>query len=325
MTTGAKHMLPKARSLASMAAALLIALALLPSASVQSEQAKVQTFDSPKAAAAALIGAARAKDRERVLAILGADAGEWIASSDPVQDAQARDRFIGAYEEKNAIEMEGGDEAVLVVGEDGFPFPIPIVKQASGWAFDAEQGREEILDRRIGQNELSTIQVLLAIVDAQLDYATRDWDGNGLRAYAARFRSSEGKQDGLYWPTGEGEAPSPLGPLVAQAASEGYIPDPAGSEGEASPAYHGYRFRLLTGQGENAPGGAYDYAVNGELIGGFATIAFPTKYGNSGVMTFMVSHDGAVYETDLGPETTTQALAIETFDPSPQWKKSETN
>jgi len=325
MNTGKQHMTAGSCGHSLLAVILLVALALCPAGGVRAEQADTQTFDSPKAAAAALIGAAKAKDREQVLAILGAAAGEWIASGDRVQDAQARDRFIGAYEEKNAIEMEGGDEAVLVVGEDGFPFPIPIVKQAPGWAFDAEQGREEILDRRIGQNELNTIQVLLAIVDAQFDYAARDWDGNGLRAYAARFGSSAGKQDGLYWPTGEGEAPSPLGPLVAQAASEGYAADPAASDGDASPAYHGYRFKLLTGQGENAPGGAYDYAVEGELLGGFAAIAFPTKYGNSGVMTFMVNHDGAVYETDLGPETATQALAIETFDPGPQWKKVATN
>jgi hypothetical protein len=303
-------------------AAVVLAMLTLPSMA-QPKQPAGQSFESPDAAAAALIEAARKKDRKQVLGILGPSAEEWITSGDPLQDAQARDRFIAAYDKKHAIEMESGDKAVLAVGEDGFPFPLPIVKGAAGWAFDPEQGKEEILDRRIGQNELNTIQVLLAITDAQLEYASVDWDGDGLRAYAPQFRSSAGKKDGLHWPTGEGEPPSPLGPLVAEAAREGYGTERRPSQGDETAPYHGYRFKLLKRQGADAPGGAYNYVVDGDMVGGFAVIAFPTKYGASGVMTFMVSHDGTAYETDLGPETEAEAQAIDEFDPGSDWNKVE--
>ena len=302
-------------------AALILALALPMNSRAQDAQTQAQAFETPEAAAAALIAAVKAKERDKALAILGQGSGEWITSGDPVQDAQARERFLAAYDEKNAIEKDGDTQATLVVGEDGFPFPIPLLKADDGWAFDAELGREEILDRRIGENELNTIQVLLAIADAQLDYASRDWDGDGLRSYASRFRSSEGKRDGLYWPTDEGEALSPLGPLVAQASKEGYTEARENTEDGASTPYHGYRFKLLKRQGDGAEGGAYDYLVGDDMVGGFAVLAYPTKYGASGIMTFIVNHDGTPYEADLGPETESIVGELEAYNPDDAWKR----
>ena len=286
-------------------------------------QAEPKAFPSPDEAVSALIDAARSKNTNAVLAILGPSTKEWIVSGDRVQDEDARSRFIDAYDEKNAVELEGDAKAVLVVGNDGYPFPIPLIKTAGGWAFDPEQGREEILDRRIGENELNTIQTLLAIVDAQRDYASVDRDGDGLLEYAAKFKSAQGQKDGLYWPSVEGELQSPLGPLVIKATAEGYTPDTTGSGNGETNAYHGYRFKLLTRQGTNAPGGAHSYMVDGNMFGGFAILAYPVKYGASGIMTFAVSHDGAVYETDLGPETASAAKQIDTFDPDSSWKKAE--
>jgi len=280
-------------------------------------------FSSPEKAVNALIDAAKKKDAAAVVSVLGPATKDWIISGDPVQDEQGRERLIAAYDEKHDIEKHGNDTAVLVIGNDGFPFPFPIVKDAKGWAFHPEQGKEELLNRRIGENELTTIQVLLAIGDAQRDYATRDWDGDGLRAYASRFASTEGKKDGLFWQANEGEAQSPLGPLVAEAAREGYTPKTDGTESDETNAYHGYRFRILSSQGPNAPGGAYDYVVDKKMVGGFATLAYPARYGVSGIMTFVVSHDGLVYEADLGPETEPAAHAIKAFDPGEGWKKVE--
>lgn len=280
-------------------------------------------FSSPEEAAGALIDAARKKDAAGIVSVLGPATKQWIISGDPVQDEQGREQLIAAYDQKHTIEKRGDDTAVMVIGDDGFPFPFPIVKDAKGWAFHPEQGKEELLNRRIGENELTTIQVLLAIGDAQRDYATRDWDGDGLRAYASRFASTEGKKDGLFWQASEGEAQSPLGPLVAEAAREGYTPKTEGTESDETNAYHGYRFKILSSQGPNAPGGAYDYVVDKKMVGGFAALAYPARYGASGIMTFVVSHDGSVYEADLGPETKSAAHAIKAFDPGEGWKKVE--
>lgn len=307
-----------------LAAALMVTLVLPVTSGAQDAKPDTQAFATPDAAAEALMAAIKAKDRSKALAILGEGSGEWITSGDPVQDAQARERFIAAYDEKHAIEKEAEAQAKLVVGEDGFPFPIPLIKGDQGWAFDAELGREEILDRRVGENELNTIQVLLAIADAQLDYASRDWDGDGLRAYASRFQSSEGKRDGLYWPADDSESLSPLGPLVAQAAKEGYSGAREDTDDGASTPYHGYRFKLLKRQGTDAEGGAYDYRVGDEMVGGFAVIAYPTKYGASGIMTFIVNHDGTPYEADLGPETEAIVLKLEEYNPDDEWKRVAT-
>jgi hypothetical protein len=204
-----------------------------------------------------------------------------------------------------------------VVGKSDWPLPVPLVKEDSGqWRFDTEAGKEEMLNRRIGQNELDVIQVCEAIVDAQKEYAFTDPDGNGIPQYAMKILSDPGKKNGLYWPTAEGEAPSPLGPLVAGAVEQGY-----GSPNTSTPGtYHGYRYRLLKSQGPNAEGGALDYVVNGMMIGGFAVVAYPADYGNSGIMTFITNYKGDIYQKDIGEDTEKLAKEMESFDPGPGWK-----
>ncbi len=284
------------------------------------QQAAGQAFRSPEAAGAALIEAARDNDVDALLAVLGADARDLVLSGDPVQDRLARERFVAAYQRRYELQRGADDKVVLAVGADGFPFPFPIVRRAAGWAFDVAAAREEVLNRRIGENELNTIQVLRAIADAQREYAAQDWDGDGLLVYAKRFKSTDGQRDGLYWLTKAGQPVSPLGPLVARAARDGYKVKDANAD--ATGAYHGYRFKLLTRQGARAPGGAYDYLADGKLLGGFAVLAYPAKYGVSGVMAFKINHDGTVYEADLGPETQARAAAIEAFDPGEGWKQA---
>jgi hypothetical protein len=313
----------KMKRVLSLAWTAFTALALLAAGAGHhlAAQVRPKAFSAPDKAVVALIEAAKSKDANGLLAILGPATKQWIISGDKVQDAQARAKFIAAYDRKHEIEMQGGDKAILVVGEDGFPFPFPLVKTAAGWAFDPELGREELLDRRIGGNELNTIQVLLAAVDAQQEYASVDRDGNGLLEYAAKFRSSEGERDGLYWPTDENEPQSPLGPLVMEATAEGYQSKVSSRDDDETNAYHGYHFKLLTRQGPEAPGGAYDYRVDGKMVGGFGVLAYPAKYGASGIMTFAVSHEGTVYQTDLGPETETAAKRINAFNPGADWTK----
>jgi hypothetical protein len=288
---------------------------------VFAQGSKPKAFASPKAAITALIDAAKKKDSATMLAILGSETKQWITSGDPVQDRQGREAFIAAFDQKNEIEKEGDAKAILVIGDDGFPFPFPVVKSAKGWAFDPEQGREELLNRRIGRNELTTVKVLLAVGDAQREYASVDRNGDGVLEYAAKLRSSDGKQDGLYWPAAEGEPLSPLGPLVAEAVQEGYSAKKPDPNAEQPRAFHGYHFKLLTGQGEDAPGGEHDYIVGGKVIGGFAVLAYPARYGNSGVMTFMVSHDGTVYDADFGPDTAKDVQEIDLFNPGKGWEK----
>ena len=208
----------------------------------------------------------------------------------------------------------------MVVGNDGFPFPIPLVKSADRWAFDPELGKQEILDRRVGKNELDTIGTLLAIADAQAEFSAADRDGKGVHEYAQKFISSPGKRDGLYWPTSATEPMSPLGPLVGEAVRSGYD---SGSRvsGQASTPYHGYYYRMLLGQGASAPGGTHSYIAKGLMIGGFAIIAYPARYAVSGFKTFMISHDRVVYEADLGSGTRRIAEAIRIFDPDKRWAK----
>jgi hypothetical protein len=277
-----------------------------------------RTFDTPEAAAAALVEAVRAGDRNAALQVVGPVSRTWLLTTDHAADRAEWTVFLAAYDRKNAIVKKSDDKAVLTVGDDDWEFPAPIVRKADKWAFDANAGREEILNRRVGRNELDTIQTLLAIVDAQREYAATDPNGDGLRDYAMRFASSPGKKDGLYWETREGEPPSPMGPLVAEAVRGGY-----GVKGGKLSPYHGYLFRILTAQGKDAPGGAYDYMVDGHLFGGFAIIAYPDLYGITGVKTFLVSHDGVVYEKDLGPGTTAQAETTQLFNPDATWAKTQ--
>jgi hypothetical protein len=294
-------------------------------ATTSASAAEPKAFASPKEAISALIAAAKKKDSANMLAVLGSKTKEWITSGDPVQDKQGLQAFITAFDQKNGIEKDGDGKAVLVIGNDDFPFPFPVIKSATGWAFDPEQGREELLNRRIGRNELSTIKVLQAVGDAQREYASVDRNGDGVLEYAAKLKSSPGKQDGLFWPSAEGEPLSPLGPLVAEAVKEGYGAKKADSTSNKPRAFHGYHFKLLTNQGDDAPGGAQDYTVGGKVIGGFAVLAYPARHGNSGVMTFMVSHDGIVYDADFGAETEEEAQAIETFNPGKGWEKVKTD
>jgi hypothetical protein len=278
------------------------------------------TFGSPEEAVKGLVDAAKGDDVDAIVRIFGADSRDWILSGDPVQDAQARQRFVAAYEQKSAIDTQGSGKAVLSVGDDGFPFPFPLVQKSGRWSFDAAAGKEELLNRWVGRDELNTIETLHAIVDAEREYAAMDRGAGHAPEYAQKFRSSPGKMDGLYWSVSAGEKESPLGPLLADAMKAGYrAPDP-----NSGPVpYQGYYFRILTGQGEHAPGGAYDYLVKGKMIGGFAVIAYPAKYGVSGVKTFVVSHDGIVYAADLGPQTAKLADKMQRFDLGAGWSKEE--
>ena len=273
-----------------------------------------RTFASAEDAATALVQAVKKGDRAAILTVLGKDAAGSLSSGDAIDDRLTAERFITRYETKHAIVADGDKRATLTIDADDFPFAYPLVKTASGWRFDAKAGNAELLARRVGENELAVMNVLLAIVDAQREYASLDRDGNSVPEYAAKFASTPGKKDGLYWPTSAGEPPSPLGTLVARAAGQGYK-----RAGGPQP-YHGYYFLLLKGQGAAARGGAYDYTVKGRTIGGFGVIAYPAKYANSGVMTFIVNHDGVVYEKDLGADTSNIARGITRFDPGPGWK-----
>ena len=285
----------------------IMALALLTSAS----QAQ-QTYPTPEDAVAALAAAVKSGTKPAILKVLGNSAEDVVESGDEVADSETRQRFLSAYDARHSIKTEGNKKAVLILGADDFPFPIPLVNSKRGWEFDTGQGRIEILYRRIGRNELDAIQTCLAFVDAENEYADKD-RGEGAGVYAQRIVSTPGKKDGLFWR--DDRDPSPLGELAAQASAEGYKVD-----GQGAP-YHGYYFRILQGQGSDAAGGAFNYVVKGKMIGGFALIAYPAEYGNSGVMTFMVNHAGTVYQKDLGNRTEAIARRVTRFDPDQTWKK----
>jgi len=274
-----------------------------------------ERFKTPEAAVDALVAAAKAGDTKALVGVLGPQGKAVVSSGDPVADANIKEKFISAYDAKHAIEREGDGTQILMIGADDFPFPIPLVNKAGEWQFDTAAGLDEILRRRIGRNELAAIQVSLAYVQAQNEYASLDPGGLGPHVYAQRIISRPGKKDGLYWPTAEGETQSPLGELAAKASAEGY------KAGAAPIPYHGYYYRILTRQGADAPGGAYDYLANGKMIGGFALLAFPAEYGNSGIVTFMVNQDGTVYQKDLGLNTAELARKIDSFAPDQTWTK----
>jgi hypothetical protein len=284
---------------------------------VASPQARAQEqFRTADDAVNALVGAARSQDKDAIVGVLGRQGKHIVTSGDPVADEAVRTKFLAAYDAKHALK-EVGDSATLVIGNDDWPFPIPIVRRNDLWSFDTKAGLAEILQRRIGRNELSAIQASLAYVQAQQEYAALDPQGFGPHVYAMQIVSSDGKKDGLYWPAAEGQPESPLGDLFAEAAAEGYHP------GATPIPYHGYYYRILTRQGPDAKGGAFDYVVNGKMIGGFALLAYPAEYGNSGIMTFMVSHDGDVFQRDLGPRTAKIVRSIQAFSPDAGWKKVE--
>jgi hypothetical protein len=276
-----------------------------------------EQFSTPDAAVDALVGAARLGDAKAIVAVLGPDGNAIVSSGDPVADSNTREKFVAAYDVKHAIEPEGDGTQTLIIGDDDWPFPIPLVNTAGAWQFDTGAGLDEILRRRVGRNELSAIEVARAYVQAQNEYAELDPAGLGRGVYAQRIVSHPGKKDGLYWPTAEGQPPSPLGQLAAQASAEGY------KAGKAPIPYHGYYYRILTRQGADAPGGAYDYLVKGKMRGGFALLAFPAEYGNSGIMTFMVNHDGTVFQKDLGPKTAKLVRRMESFAPDQTWATAD--
>ena len=279
-----------------------------------SAEMKQKSFSSAADAVKAAVAAAKSNDDKELLAIFGPQAKDLISSGDAVADKQRRAQFLKAYDEKNRLVAEG-ENTIVVIGKDEWPFPIPLVKKGDSWIFDTAKGREEILNRRIGENELYTIQSLLAVVDAQREYAMKDRDKNGLLEYAQKFVSDPGKRNGLYWEAKTDEPQSPLGPIMTQARSEGYKKQESGGP----PPYHGYYYKILKAQGKNAPGGAYSYLVKGKMIGGFALVAYPAQYGNSGVMTFIVNHDGKVFQKNLGKNTAAVAAAMKEYNPDKTW------
>ena len=287
------------------AAALTAVLALGWTATVQAQQ---KSFSTPDAAMNAFGDAVARSDEDAMKSLLGTDFRKLI----PPAGAEVRYRFLENWAKSHAIRSEGDAKAVIAVGTDGWTLPIPIVKTAQGWHFDTRAGANEIRIRRIGRNERAVMKVILAIYDAQKEYVTVDRNGDGVLEYAGKFRSARGKHDGLYWPTKAGEPESPLGPAVAEARAAG---------GSRATGYYGYRYKILKSQGKDAPGGAFDYVAHGRMIGGFAVVAWPVRYGETGVMTFMVSHDGVVYDKDLGPQTQARASAIKRFDPDSTWQK----
>lgn len=279
------------------------------------ERPPQRVYPSPEAAAQDLIDALESKDRESVHAVLGPDVGR-LGSGDPVADADEKDDFVAAARLRHRIAYEDDATAYMEIGAEYWRLPIPIVIEESGWRFDTEEGVEEYLDLRIGRNELQTIATLRTYVDAQFEYAAANPAGANVRQFAQRFTSSEGQRDGLYWPAGPGEPESPFGPLMAEAVEEGYFKT---QSSEPAP-YHGYFFRILTAQGEHAPGGAMPYVINGRMTRGFGLLAYPAAYGNSGIMTFIVNQRGIVYQKDLGEDTRTLAERIIAYDPDSSWQ-----
>jgi Protein of unknown function (DUF2950) len=289
-----------------------MAVLLCTVASVVSAQ---QAFNTPDEAAGALASAVKTGDRKAIVAVLGPDGNAIVSSGDEVADAASRQKFVAAYDAKHQIAADGENTAIVVVGQEDYPLPIPLVRKDGLWRFDTAAGREEILARRIGKNELDAIQTCLAYVDAQNDYAAKDRTGAGVNAYAQRIVSQTGKKDGLYWPTSQGEDPSPLGELFADATAQGY------RGGEQRAPFHGYYYKILTKQGAAAPGGELEYVVRGKMIGGFALVAYPAEYRNSGVMTFIVNYTGDVFQKDLGSNTAKLAERMTSFNPDKTWQK----
>jgi hypothetical protein len=296
----------------------LVACIALATAAFAAETVARKTFPSADAAVTAVVDDLRADNLGDLTAILGPGADRLLNSGDPVADRHGREHFVASYDDAHHLE-ETQDGAVLVIGKEDWPVPIPLRKLGDRWSFDTEAGEQQMIDRRIGRNELDTIQTMLAYVDAQQDYADWTRQHTGTAEYAQRMLSRPGKQDGLYWPAKAGEPESPMGPLVAEAQEEGY----RRSADHGRIPYHGYFFKILTGQGKDAPGGVADYIVHGKMIGGFGLVAWPAHYGDSGVMTFIVNHDGTVYQKNLGPETAALAAAMTRYDPDASWEKVE--
>jgi hypothetical protein len=306
------------RRLSAVGTFVILIIVLFLQESVLAATAKQKVFKSPEAAISALVKAVKASDAKQLIRILGSGSEVFVLSGDKVQDQEHRDKFAQAYEEKNRLESNDEGQVRLLIGKDDWPFPFPLVKIKNNWCFDTEAGKREVLCRHIGRNELNAVQVCLAIVDAEKDYAELLDEETGEPEYARKFSSTKEKKDGLYWEAKADENPSPLGPLVAEARAEGY----ADAIGKSAP-YHGYLYKILTSQGGSANGGAYSYIFAGKMIGGFAIVAFPVVYGSSGIHTFIVNHEGVVYQKDIGENTAKIASALTAFNPDETWKRVE--
>ena len=278
-------------------------------------------FASPEEAVAALRFATASADSNALRVVLG-PAAEELQNPDRIQAMTELKNFSSALAETNHLDRVSDAFVILELGYDLWPFPVPIVKKDGGWFFDTAVGKDELLNRRIGKNELSTLPVMRAYVDAQREYASADRDDSEVLKYAQRLVSSPGKHDGLYWPPESDEDESPLGPLVAFAQVEGYSPELREEDEAERGPYHGYYFKILTRQGKHASGGKYNYVINGNMIGGFAMVAWPAAYGDSGIMSFIVNQRGRVYQKDLGPNTSKMARKMSEYDPDPSWKVS---
>src|SRR6266481_736288 len=296
----------------------LLPLIIVLAACNKSNKPSFRVFASPEDASTTLMEAAKSGDQNALLAIFGVESKDIIFSGDPVQDKAAADKFNVAYGVMHRWRKMPDGTQVLLIGADNFPFPIPLKRGDGGqWFFDTAAGKEEILTRRIGRNELAVIEVCGAVADAQAEYFSQPHDGGSKGQFALKFISDSGKQNGLYWESPEGQPKSPLGPLAAFATAEGYSTKP-----NSHTPFHGYYFRMLTRQGAHAQGGAKDYVVNGKTVG-FAFVAYPAEYGNSGIMTFIINQDGLLLQKDLGTTTTETATAMSKFDPDTGWSPVE--
>jgi hypothetical protein len=272
-------------------------------------------FATPADAVKALLAATQPHDKTALREIFGPESQE-LMSGDKVEDANASAAFAQALAQFCRLSYDGDDKVVLNIGPQDWPFPIPLVRKDGQWFFDTAAGKDEIVNRRVGENELTAIGVCRTYVVAQREYAGEDRDASGVLKYAQKIKSTPGLKDGLYWEPAAGEDPSPLGPLIASARAEGYGPH---QEGDPPQPFHGYLFRILTAQGPHAPGGKYNYIINGNMIAGFALVAHPARWGDSGVMTFIVNQQGKVYQRDLGPDTEAKVAAMTVFDPDASW------
>jgi DUF2950 family protein len=308
-------------------------LAIAPSAHAQSQSQS--TFSSADDALQALVSATKAKDRDAFAKIFGPDYDQLL-SGDNVEDAKDRDEFAVAVGESAQLQKIDDSKYTITVGKDNWPTPIPLVQKHGKWFFDTKAGLDEVINRRVGEDELSAIATCRAYAVAQWEYYTEgDWDHDGVAEYAQSLISTPGAHNGLYWETSEDDKPSPLGKLIAAAQAEGYGPKESetGAAGKGGPnkeapkidhaPYHGYYFKILTRQGPHAPGGKYGYIINGNMIAGYALVAYPDKWGNSGVMTFIINQQGRVYQKNLGPNTAKLASAMTEYDPDPTWKLVE--
>ena len=302
-------------SMVMVAVSVAVALLMLP---VSAQEGKQKAFGSPEEAMKALVETVKTGDTKGMMAVLGPEGEDIIDSGDKVQDKNAQEQFVKAYQEKVDYVKEKEDRVSVILGNDNWPFAIPIIRKAEGWMFDTKAGREEMLNRRVGWNELNAVQVCQAYVEAQREYASTDREQDGVIQYAQKVMSDPYRRNGLYWEVGEGEIPSPLGPFIAQAAQRGYT-----KKGDKPIPYRGYYYKILKGQGKNAPGGAYQYVINGHMVAGFALVAWPAEYNVSGVMTFVVNQNGTVYEKDLGLKTGELAKAMTHYNPDRTWKRAQ--